>query len=153
MAHPPALEALDRNRRERIAAPLRRSEPPRTTDAAREAELAAASCVGMFLCAALRADDAVPDRLATALFALGALDAAAARASLGRASRERLESELLKSLYGLGGREASAWKRALHRFERTRPGFQIRQQGIRAFEGWLEGEAPGARLAAVLGDA
>jgi len=113
-------------------------------------EVNAAACLELFLCAALGPHVPATTCLATALFALGALDAAADRAGLGRASRQRLEARFLEAFYGTGGRETEAWRCALHDFERTRSGWAIRGCGEAALDAWLRGEPPAPYLARVL---
>ena len=160
MQHPSArTESATRNLATRQAdgrpsTPVLRLLPSRARKQVDAAEQNAAICLEMFLCAAFGpCGDASVESLATALFALGALDAAADSASLGRSGRNRLELWFLGSFYGMARREAAAWRRALRRFEATRRGFEIRRQGEAALRAWLTGEAPHARLAEVFGDA
>lgn len=113
-------------------------------------EVNAAACLELFLCAALGRSQPGTTCLATALFALGALDAAADRSALGRTSRQQLEARFLEAFYGTGGRQTEAWRRALHDFEHTRSGWAIRRRGEAALQAWLRGEPPAPYLARVL---
>jgi len=125
---------------------VRRAPPPGGSSG----EVNAATCLEMFLCATLGRRGPSASSLATALFALGALDAAADRAALDRGARQRLEAKFLRAFYGTGGRQTEAWRRALHAFERTREGWAIRLRGEAALRAWLRGEPPSPYLARVL---
>jgi hypothetical protein len=111
------------------------------------------SCIALFLAAALRPNAPGHDSLDAALFARGAVDAAARHTALGRLARVRLDRAWLRRVACAGRPQPFRWRRALRALDRTPRGRALRRGGEEALRAWLRGDPPAPRLSALLHDA
>jgi hypothetical protein len=144
MARTTVLEPDDR-----AAAPKRRARFAWWPFAKPQAERDAECCVALFLAAALPPGSPGSESVGAMLFAQGAVDAAADRAALGEAARERLERALCRAVTG-SRRATASWQATLRELAQTQRGRAVRRCGEAALNAWLRGDPPAPQLAAVL---
>lgn len=90
------------------------------------------------------------DRVASALFVFGALDAGAELGQLSRLARRRLELGFLRRAYEMGAVECRRTRRVLRQQMQTPGGRHALYEGRSALLEWFHGDDPSLRLRALL---
>lgn len=90
------------------------------------------------------------DRVVSALFVFGALDAGAELGQLSRLARRRLELGFLRRAYELDAADCRRTRRVLRRQTQTPCGRHALHEGSSALLEWFHGDDPSLRLRALL---